>query len=29
VILGEWEWSDWIYKVKNMQTGEEDGVKFW
>lgn len=23
VILGEWEKSEWIYKVKNMTTGEE------
>ena len=29
VILWEWERSEWIYKVKNMQTGEEDGVKLW
>lgn len=28
VILGEWEWSEWIYKVKNMQTGKEENVKF-
>jgi hypothetical protein len=21
--LGEWEWSDWIYKVKDMQSWEE------
>ena len=27
VILWEWEWSEWIYKVKNMQTGEEEIVK--
>jgi histidyl-tRNA synthetase len=27
VILWEWERSDWIYKVKNMQTGEEESVK--
>ena len=27
VILWEWEWSDWIYKVKNMQTGEEGRLK--
>jgi hypothetical protein len=25
--LGEWEWSEWIYKVKNMQTGEEESIK--
>lgn len=24
VILGEWEKSEWIYKVKNMATGEEE-----
>jgi hypothetical protein len=23
VILGEWEWSEWIFKVKNMQSWEE------
>ena len=27
VILWEWEFSEWIYKVKNMQTGEEESVK--
>ena len=27
VILWEWEWSEWIYKVKNMQTGEEETLK--
>jgi histidyl-tRNA synthetase len=27
VILWEWEWSEWVYKVKNMQTGEEEIVK--
>jgi hypothetical protein len=21
--LGEWEWSDWVYKVKDMQSWEE------
>jgi len=24
VILGEWEKSDWIYKIKNMKTWEEE-----
>ena len=24
VILWEWEWSEWIYKIKNMQSGEEE-----
>ena len=27
VILWEWEFSEWIYKVKNMQTGEEESVE--
>ena len=27
VILGEWEWDERIYKVKNMQTGEEETVR--
>lgn len=28
VILWEWEKSDWIYKIKNMTTGEEKEYKF-
>ena len=27
VILGEWEWSDWVYKIKNMQNWEEETIK--
>ena len=27
VILWEWERSEWIYKIKNMQTGGEETVK--
>jgi hypothetical protein len=27
VIFGEWEWSEWIYKIKNMQSGEEESIK--
>ena len=27
VILWEWELSDWIYKIKNMKTGEETTKK--
>jgi hypothetical protein len=27
VILWEWEWSEWIYKIKNMQSGEEESIK--
>jgi hypothetical protein len=21
--LGEWEWSEWVFKIKNMQSWEE------